>query len=50
MSTKVPGCFMKDWAVVLSGKSGVVPGKAAWFQGRLCGGRKDWVLVSGKAV
>ena len=44
---RLGGGFRKG--LVVSGKSGVVPGKAAWFQGRLRGGRKDWVLVCGKA-
>ena len=45
---RLGGGFRKGF--VVSGKSGVVPGKAVWFQGRLCCGRKDWVLASGKAV
>ena len=45
---RLGGGFRKG--VVVSGKSGVAPGKAAWFPGGLCSCRKDWVLVSGEAV
>ena len=45
---RLGGGFRKG--VVVSGKSGVAPGKAAWFPGGLWSCRKDWVLVSGEAV